>query len=769
MNSRKLLTAVLAAAAMLLAIAHDHTAQETDSRILRGIVLDAKDSAIRGASVEVSVFGSEPRICRTDRNGRFECGVPEGETAEIRIAADGFTENRFSIVLTSARAYETIVRLEPVGPREEVVVLAEGSETPLGETAASITAVSRTQIGETAATGVDDVLRFTPGFTLFRRTGSRTANPTTQGASLRGINPSGASRTLVLEDSVPLNDPFGGWIPWSSVAPISLAGIEVLRGGSSSLYGSDSIGGTINIRRRTVEKRRSISAEAYGGGQKTGSGSFFGGIGLHRLFLDASGAIFGTSGYIPVSEAERGAVDTEAGSQSSNLSVRIRSKSEATGELFIRGSYFSERRDNGTPLQENRTLTRKLAAGADPGIPDIIPGSSSSSLSVRLFGIFQVYDQSFSAVATDRNSESLTRIQRVPSQSLGASVRYGTVVGKHSALGGIEVSETRGSSDETGYFGGSATSLTGSGGRERNFGAYAQDRFEVTGRLFITGRVRFDKWRNFRALRSETALVSGQGSASNFPDRFESAFSPGFSALFTLTDFASAYVNISRAFRAPTLNELYRGFRVGSIVTLANEDLRAEKAGNIEAGAAVWIGPFSTRATIFAATVSDAVANVTIDANSLPIIRQRQNAARVSSRGFELEGEYRSGGVSLNVGYLLSEATFDRFPSSPELEGNLLPQSPAHQFSVRGAFSSNAGYTISAQARAASGQFDDDQNLLTMGPYFQADLFVSKQFDEGFRLFASVENILNSRYTTGLTPVRTISAPITLRAGVRWN
>ena len=55
------------------------------------------------------------------------------------------------------------------------------------------------------------------GFSLFRRSGSRYANPTSQGVSLRGLGASGARRALVLVDGLPLNDPFGGWVYWARV------------------------------------------------------------------------------------------------------------------------------------------------------------------------------------------------------------------------------------------------------------------------------------------------------------------------------------------------------------------------------------------------------------------------------------------------------------------------------------------------------------------------------------------------------------------------
>ncbi len=91
------------------------------------------------------------------------------------------------------------------------------------------------------------MLRQVPTFSLFRRTSSIAANPTAQGVSLRGIGPSGVSRTLVLLDDVPFNDPFGGWVYWTRVPMMNAERIEIIDGATSSLYGNYAMGGVINI------------------------------------------------------------------------------------------------------------------------------------------------------------------------------------------------------------------------------------------------------------------------------------------------------------------------------------------------------------------------------------------------------------------------------------------------------------------------------------------------------------------------------------------
>src|SRR5260221_8996866 len=163
-------------------------------------------------------------------------------------------------------------------PATESIVVTAHPPGPLGETAEDVNVVSRTALQTNAAPAVDDALRQVPGLTLFRRTGSRTANPTSQGVSLRGIGASGASRALVLDDGIPLNDPFGGWIYWGRVPPAALERIEVLRGGASDLYGSAAMGGVIDcVRRDRGLQGEDVQLALSLGSEATRTTSFFAG------------------------------------------------------------------------------------------------------------------------------------------------------------------------------------------------------------------------------------------------------------------------------------------------------------------------------------------------------------------------------------------------------------------------------------------------------------------------------------------------------------
>src|SRR5947209_2187456 len=146
--------------------------------------------------------------------------------------------------------------LTPAAFQDKVTVTASRRLAALGETAASAVVLSSADLRATAGIGTDDALRQVPGFTLFRRTPSRSANPTTQGATLRGLAGSGASRALVLEDGVPLNDPFGGWVYWGRVPRVAIERLEVVRGGGSDLYGSAALAGVGQVVRQGTDVPR---------------------------------------------------------------------------------------------------------------------------------------------------------------------------------------------------------------------------------------------------------------------------------------------------------------------------------------------------------------------------------------------------------------------------------------------------------------------------------------------------------------------------------
>lgn len=728
-------------------------------RTIRVNVLDANGAAIENAAVRVS-YASQKSVCPKD-DGAYSCRVATDRAVSFEITAAGFRTVRERFARNGLKGSEYVFVMQ-VGGVDASVVTITRTETQIGDSPESITAVDQKRLAVTAAPTMDDALRQVPGFSIFRRSSSRNANPTSQGVSLRGVGASGASRSIVMFDGVPVNDPFGGWVQWSRVSPTAVETVEVFRGGASSLYGSGGLSGAVGIIPKTADDRLDLSAVLFAGSQRTFSGSAFAGTSNKEWTADLSVGHFQTRGFIPVDENERGPADSYAGVRSINSSVRIGREFGKAANVLFRHNYFGESRTNGTPGQINRTHSRQFVLGM---------GSAAASLPKfegRVYGGTQVYDQTFTAVSADRSSESLSRVQRSPSQHLGFSGTVSMNYRRHTIAAGVEGREVRGSSDEVGYFGGRATSLLGAGGRERSVGAFARDVIRLSHKVLIGGGIRHDRWKNLTARSTTTSLITRLSAITLFPDRYESAWSPSASILVQPNDTVSFHAAASRSFRAPTLNELYRGFRVGNVVTNSNENLRAELATNLETGGALRRGHTGFRVTAFFVEVDRTVSNVTLSITPSLITRQRQNAGTTRTAGVEVDAETRINKLEINAGYLFADSRVTRFPSNPALVDKLIPQVPQHQFTFQTRVPWRA-WTFSLQGRAASDQFDDDLNELRLEPYFQLDAFVSKKIRDKFEIFAAVENAFNSRYSVGRTPVRTTSSPTNARVGIRWN
>jgi len=579
---------------------------------------------------------------------------------------------------------------------ETITVTATRTETRLADTPASVVVLSKETLANTAAPTTDDALRQVAGFTLFRRAGSRVANPTTQGVTLRGAGASGASRALVLDDGVPLNDPFGGWVYWGRVPRVALERVEVLRGGASDLYGSAAMGGVVQfIRRRST----GLSVDVSAGSGETATAMLFAGAKHFTVAFDG----LTTDGFVLVRRDQRGAVDIAADSRHATLDLTARND---VG--FVRGSYYRESRGNGTPLQVNDTTIRQLAAGGDFG-----------SLTLRAYGSDQDYFQTFSAVADDRNSERLTIEQSVPSRGLGGSAQWTRVIrNRHVLITGVDLRTVRGTSDEL-----RGTTRVIAGGKQRTAAVYLEDLFAVTPSLTVTAGARADYWANETEVNPRVSVLWR-----------------GFSA--------SAYT----AFRAPTLNELHRGFRVGNIDTLPNADLKAEDLTGFELGARAK----NARVTLFWSAITDTIANVTIAPNT----RQRQNLGRTWSRGLELDAEWAlARDLRASAGFLFVDATV----REGELRGKRVPQVPRTQLTAQLQWR-----TVGVQTRWSASQFDDDRNELPLRGYFVADVFASHSLKRGVDLTLALENLFNEDVEVSAAPVVTLGQPRAWRVGLRY-
>jgi outer membrane receptor protein involved in Fe transport len=722
---------------------------------ITGVVRDESGSPVAGARITVDPPAALE--VTTVADGTFSFEAAGG--GRLHVTAPGFAEVEASWSATATGPLVVVVR---PSRREDVTVTAGRTRTRLGDTAERVIVLGQAEIAASAALTLDDTLRQVPGFSLFRRSGSRVANPTSQGASLRGVGPSGASRTLVLLDGVPLNDAFGGWVYWSRVPRAAIERVEVLEGGASDLYGSAALGGVVQALGRTDDGAVALDASLGNEGTAVGSAFLAGRSG--GWSARASGEAFTTGGYVQVAEDERGPVDVAAGSAHLSGTVEVGRRLSPTATAFVRAALLGESRENGTPLQVNDTDFQQASGGVDWS-------GETGAVFVRAWYGTQTYHQAFTALSADRTSETLTRRQRVPATFAGLTLQWSRTLGsRHALMAGAEGRFVRGRSDDSVFTSGSASSLVSAGGRQRTWAVFAADRISLGRRAVLAVGARVDRWREEDGSESTTPVATGVASTTPYPDRVETAVSPRLSALVRATRSLSFSAAGYGAFRAPTLNELYRGFRLGSTLTLANPQLVEERLWGGEAGASWHTSGdgLRLRAVAFFDRIEDPIANVTLVTTPQLITRQRQNLGHVRARGLELDAEGRLGPhLSGGLGYALVDSSVLSFSADPALVGNMVPQVARHQVTLQVRYAHPHVVDFAVQARASSRQYEDDQNLLALPGYFTLDAQASRRLSTVATTFIALENVTGARYTVGLTPVETLGPPFLARIGVR--
>ncbi len=640
---------------------------------------------------------------------------------------------------------------------------AAREEARVADTPASVAIVPAAALRVTASGFLDDALRQVVGFSLFRRTGSRTANPTAQGVSLRGLGASGASRALVLADGVPLNDPFGGWVYWARLPRLAVERIEVLRGGAADLYGSGALGGAVQLVSTGARDGRALEAELAAGEASTFDGSLSARAARGDWAARLSAEGYTTDGYVPVAESSRGPVDSEAASRHFSLDASLERRAFGDGRAFLRLQGYDEDRENGTALQTNDTRIGLAALGLDWG------RAESGRTALRLWAETQTYHQTFTAIAADRTREDLTRQQRVPADALGASAQWARALGsRQRLLVGAEARHVSGTTEEVAFVRGTATATVDAGGDETGGALFLQDLLQAHPRLLVSGTVRLDAWALGGGRSVTTPLATGVAATTTYPDRDETALSPRLGLVFRARPGLSLTASGYGAFRAPTLNELYRSFRVGDTLTLANAALAPERLWGGEAGALATHGRHTLRVTAFSADVTDAVANVTVATAPGLITRERQNVGRTRSRGLEAEADLRlSDRAVVTAGYALTDARVVSFPADPSLEGRRVPQVPKHQATLQARYEGRL--RLGLQLRLTGDAWEDDRNELELASAAQLDLFAGYALSPSVLVFAAAENVTDAEIVAARTPVPGLAAPRQLRAGLRLS
>ena len=663
---------------------------------------------------------------------------------------------------------------------ETVQVTAARLPEPVGNGAFAVTVLSADALA--SDDHLDDALREVPGLSLFRRSGSENANATTQGVSLRSIAPSGAGRALVLLDGVPMNDPFGNWVIWDALPYEDIGGAEVVRGAGSGPYGAGALTGTISLTERDTTQGVA-AADVSAGSEGMLRAGASGGMQIGSLDIFASTAGERSNGWIPVHPPRQGLADNHLWLDAGEASLRAQDDLGGGVIASARLEYYDDARGGGVQYVQSE-------AKGWIGSITLSRAASTSDIGWRLQGWF--IDSGFMNTSASVPAYPLPRSTSTPANDQYATPALG--LGGNAALLGSSGNfrweiggDLRANSGESRELYSYSTPIDDflsrrrSGGKLTVGGAYAEGAYE-DGAWLMTLGLRADYWDSAQGHLVQYNRASGAiTSDANYSGR-DGVIPTGragarhnFDAGWLGEDYLR--VAVYEGFRAPSLNELYRPFRVGNNNTLANPGLKPEELYGVELGWGGQTGAISWNMTGYINRMHDAVTNVTIASSSSGVTFQRENAGDINAVGLEGDAAWKvSDDLSLRGAFSVTDARVKENPSAipvgqPSLTGNRPAQAPPVTITAGGSWSPLNRVNLDADLHWESRRFEDDQNSMRLGSVFVLDLRAAYRFAESYSAFVSVDNVVNAKIATAQAADDTVSygQPRVFEVGLRYE
>ncbi|TNE41799.1 MAG: TonB-dependent receptor [Sphingomonadales bacterium] len=637
----------------------------------------------------------------------------------------------------------------------EIIILGRGLPLPPATPAYGSEVLDRDRLEQEPSGRIENALADIAGFQQFRRSDSRSANPSAQGVTLRALGGNASSRALLLLDGVPQADPFFGHIPFTALVPERLGAVRITRGGGVGAFGAGAVAGTIEMVSADRSQLPLIDASALVGSRDAQELSASLSPDLGAGFVTISGRWERGDGFYTAPRDQRVAASVPTRYRDWSTSLRGVAPVGDSGEIQARIGIF----------RDNRTLR---FAGADNS-------SEGQDASIRYLShgrwkidaLAYVQSRNFSSITVSSTSYRPVLDQYdTPATGIGGKIEVRPPVGEDHVLRiGSDARFVSGTMLENAISAGTGnvTYRRRGYGRQMTTGFFIEDDWTL-GKLILTAGARADRWTITRGAFHEQNATGATTRDDHYPKRdgWEGSFRAG--ALWHANAVLALRMAGYTGFRLPTLNELYRGFTVFPVVTTANPDLKPEKLKGAEAG--FELTPLSgvrLSATAFYNRLDNAIANVTIGTN----LRQRRNVDRIVAKGVELSGEVALGQVHLTASWAYSDS---KVHDGGNLDGQIPAQSPHHMATVGLGWQPVEGGSIGARLRYVGPQYEDDLGVNRMPDAVTVDGYAQWPLAYGVSLVGRVENLFDERVVTRQVGTSLdLGTPRTVWVGVKFS
>jgi len=309
---------------------------------------------------------------------------------------------------------------------------------------------------------------------------------------------------------------------------------------------------------------------------------------------------------------------------------------------------------------------------------------------------------------------------------------------------------------------GQQTSFRQSVGRQYFAGFFAETSYFPDPRFQILLSARIDGWQNVGGVEERDP-----GGITYYPDQSATRFDPRLSLRYGLSDVVALRGAAYRAFKAPTLRDLYRTSSQRTLTIVPNPFLGPETLVGGDVGVDVTSGRFRGQLNVFYNTIDNIIARKAL-ATTPVLIVQPQNIGTARAQGLEVMGSFAfSRSVSFDVGYSFNDSVVTDNPADPSIVGNQLPDVPRHSGNMTLSWTPRWGLSVAFRGRAQSERYGDDSNLLAMDSHVIFDLFVSYPVLQVLEIFVSCENLFDRQYISEVNIGRRLGQPQAFFVGLR--
>ena len=644
--------------------------------------------------------------------------------------------------------------------RREIVVTGHG----LGDTPATPAYRSdnldRETIVSSASGRIEDVLANVAGFQQFRRSDSRSANPSAQGVTLRALGGNATSRALVLLNGVPMAHPFFGYIPLSAIAPERLGSVRVTHGGGAGAFGSCAVSGTIELTSAGPDTLGPWQGSALVNDRGESEISALAAPRLGSGYAVASARWDRGRGFYTTPRDQRVDATSRAAFDSWSTALRAVAPLGDMTELQFGGLLFDDK----------RTLRFDGADSTSSGQDASVRIVHRGDWQLDALAYVQARDFSNVVISSTRFTKALDQ-RATPSTGLGGKLEIRPPLGDGQVMRiGADVRIADGRMEEEAFNAvtGARTAIRTAGGRTSDLGIYGELDWTL-GDVIVTAGARADRWSitggYFDAQNGAGTLVSSE----TFADRsgWDASFRGG--ALWRASDSVSLRAVGYTGLRQPTLNELYRPFVVFPVETRANAALKNERLEGFEAGIDLSSGDsLHLSLTAFENRLRNAIANVTIGTN----LRQRQNVDAIRARGIEAAASLQSGDWSATGSLAYTDAEVQGSGAAAALDGLRPSQVARIAASATLAWQPRQNWRLATTLRHTGKQFEDDLETDVLPAATTLDAYAEVPLGGWFALVLRGENLTGERIVTrnqagslDLGTPRTVWVGLKLRGG----